>query len=73
MGAPAMDALPAQERSMNHEEHAAIIETIASDVLPKLVEILQEILPEYRERTVAAAMTLVGDLPVTVGGGQCKP
>lgn len=44
---------------VDNEEHAAIVETIASDVLPKLVELLQEILPEYRKRTIDAAMILV--------------
>lgn len=48
---------------MNPEEHAVIVETIASDILPKLVEILQDIQPEYRQRTIDAAMILVKDQP----------
>jgi hypothetical protein len=46
-----------EERSI----HAETVQLIAADILPKLVDLLQDIQPEYRQRTIDAAMILVRD------------
>lgn len=48
---------------MDKPEEASAIETIAHEVLPKIVYLLQEVAPEYRQRTMQAAMILVGESP----------
>ena len=43
------------------EEAAAIIATVAGEILPRLVEVLQDCEPPYRMRMVRAALALFGE------------
>lgn len=51
---------------MNEEErseHMVVVLTIANEQLPKLIELLRDIQPEYRQRAIDAAMILLGHAP----------
>lgn len=52
------EAPEASEEDTSAEAEA--LELIASDLLPKLVELLQDIEPRYRQRTINAALVLLG-------------
>lgn len=51
------DTIEAEDDDASDEIEA--LQLIADDVLPKLVELLQSLEPQYRQRTINAALALL--------------